>query len=447
MAERFIQSLADNMADVLTTAAVIGGLVLLILYLRARQRRVARLRAEVHGAVAQPPRLREVLGRVANLTTAEMAAVGTVTFVDIAWQYSLADPQIWDHFSGPAADHIIDAIQNLDVLRASLGERSQAAANQLLESLKATEAAQVFHDLVEKLPLVESAAASTAVAVEASGHSMVDSLSAASAAVEGKAHAAAGAVGATAGGGLIQHLPLVTIGFATYRAWRRSQRGTGLGRNIEFTAIEVATRAGGGLIGSQLGGAAGTAIAPGIGTLLGGVAGAVAGTIGGVLLGEDIKKRHLRQAQRAFEESLEQLGRTYLEEPAAFQRLTGVFVQHERAYVESLRQTRRRLLAYAMPWRIAWPDQKLILLQETVRLAEDRLSSVRQGTIDAIDRLDYMRVRGQNRELGAILWSNPALRDQVDPDPALVQTLDQQQARLRREIAHMGLSLSESAAM
>jgi hypothetical protein len=87
--------------------------------------------------------------------------------------------------------------------------------------------------------------------------------------------------------------------------------------------------------------------------------------------------------------------------------------------------------------RIIWPDQKLILLEETVRLAEDRVGNIRQGTIEALERLDFMQVRGQNHELGVILWSNPALREQVKPDATLVTRLEEIQNRLARELMHL----------
>jgi hypothetical protein len=170
----------------------------------------------------------------------------------------------------------------------------------------------------------------------------------------------------------------------------------------------------------------------------------VAGTFAGMKVGEDFKKRHVQQARRAFDEALSRLGQTYLEHPSRYNELAGVFTEHERAYVGSLEETRRRLRRHATPWRVAWPDQKLILLQETVRLAENRLDSVRQGTVEALDRLDFMRLRGRNHELGVILWSNPALREELSPDPTLVEPLQESHDRLTREVAHFGGSLQQA---
>ncbi len=438
MLMQLIHSLAENMVDVLTLAVSIGVVVLLILYVRARQRHVHRLLREIRGEVPLTGRMKKVLSGIFNVSTAEITTAGAVTFADIAFQYSMADPQIWDHFQGSAAQHIADAIQNLDVLKSSLGDHSLPLFGNLLENLKHIEATQVFNDLAQKLPLLEGAHASTAIAVQASGHSLVDSLAHAGAtSADVKANAVGAATTAAGEVGLIQHLPLVTIGFATYRAWRRSQKGTTMTRNLEFAGIEVATRAGGGIVGGQIGGVIGTAIAPGLGTLIGGVAGAVAGTIGGMFLGEDIKKRHILQARQSFDSSLQTLGSTYLENPVRFRELTEVFLEHEAEYITNFKATRRRLFRYSTPWRIAWPDQKLILLQETVHLAEKRLGAVKQEIIDAIDRLNYMQATGKSHDLGVILWSNAALRDQLDPDPELVARLEGEHDKLSHELIQL----------
>lgn len=438
MINDFVNSLAQNSAVVIAWVGGIGAVVGLILFIRARARRIQRMRAELSSAIPMSDALKQALGEIFNVHSAELTTVGAVTFADIAWQYSMADPTIWDHFDGPAADHMADAIQNLDVLRASLGAQSGMFFENVIDGLKHVEALHVFNDLADKLPMLESAGTATAVAVEASSHSLVDTFRSAGATLtQAKADAVTGAATAAGDTGLIGHLPLVTIGFATYRAWRRSQKGTQLKRNLEFTGIEVATRAGGGLAGGQLGGLIGTAIAPGVGTIVGGVIGAIGGTLGGMLLGEDIKKRHVKKAQETFDASLETFGKTYLKDPVRYKQLTSVFMENEREYTDNLKATRQRLLRYSMSWRVVWPDQKLVLLQETVRLAEDRLGSIKQGTVDAIDRLNYMRETDQHHELGILLWSNPALRDQLHPDAELVQTLELSQDKLRHELIQL----------
>ncbi len=122
MMTTFTEALAKNAADVLTIAVVVGLLALGVLYWRARRRRVADLRRRINGEVSLPNQVQETLRRVFNLDSAEIATIGTVTLVDIAWQYSMAAPEIWDHFQGPGADHLVDALQNLDVLKSSLGD-------------------------------------------------------------------------------------------------------------------------------------------------------------------------------------------------------------------------------------------------------------------------------------------------------------------------------------
>jgi hypothetical protein len=445
MSSRFIDALAQNMADVLTVALIVAVIAGAVLLWRARQRHVNKLRTRLRGEVPVTDKVREALAKVFNLDTAEVATIGTVTFIDIAWHYSMADPHIWDHFQGPAADHIADAIQNLDVLKSSLGDHSIPLLGNIVEYFKSLEATQVFHDLLDRLPMLNGVGDSSAIVLDAHSDSLVDSLSdhaaTAGAAIDAKATAASKAAG------LLLHVPVITLGFATYRAWRRSQRGTGLGRNVEFAAVEVTTRAGGGLIGGQLGGALGTAIVPGVGTIVGGVAGAVAGAVGGALLGEEIKQRHVRKAQKKLNTSLEDLGKPHLAEPDNFRDLTGVFVEQERQYTRNLLATRRRLRRYSLlPWRIVWPNEKLILLREIVEMAEERLGEVKLGTIEAVERLTFMRDTEQHRQMGIILWSDPALRQRVGCGSEMVDIVAGANDKLRRELTQLGrLSVTATA--
>lgn len=432
MFQQFVNALAENAADILTIAAivvVVGGAAY---YLLARRRRVAAIRKRLGGQVEVPGGVKEALAKATNSNVVEMGTIGAVSFLDIAWQYSMADPSIWEHFNGPAADHMTDALQNLDVLKGALGDHSLPLVDNVVDWLRGLEASQVFSDLIDKIPALGDA---STIVVDAKSASVVDTL--AGTAVDAKSSAISSGLGL--------HLPLVTIGFASYRAWRRAQKGAGLGRNVEFAAIEVGTRATGGLVGGKVGGVIGTAIVPGVGTVIGTVAGAVGGAIGGALLGETIKKRHVQQASRNLNAALEQLGQAYLRDDDNFERLTGVFREREEHYQHSLREMKRRLRRYAMPWRVAWPDEKLVLLQETVRLAEQRLGGVREGTVDAIDKLRYMRETDQRRELGVMLLSNPALAREIPCDAELIGQAQQANQRLRTELRHHGL-LPEGAA-
>jgi hypothetical protein len=435
MFQVFIDSLVDNLADVLTIAAVIGVVGGAALYWFARRRRVRSLRRRLNGGVDIPGKVKAMVASAANADVAEMGAIATVSLVDLAWQYSMAAPEIWDHISGPSADRLIDAVQNLDVLKSTLGDQLFPFADNVIEYLRGLEAAQVFSDLAGQLPVLGDV---SSVVLEAKGSSVVDSLAAGATAAEAKA-AAAGEVG------LPVHLPLVTVGFATYRAWRRSQQGAGLKRNVEFAAIEVTTRAGGGLLGGKAGGVIGTLIVPGVGTFIGTVAGAVAGAVGGALLGETVKKRHVQKVSDALNTSLERLGSEYLDHPGNFERLTDVFQEQEADYRSHLRAMKRRMVRYALPWRIVWPDAKLVLLQETVRLAEERLDTVREGTVEAVDRLTFMRTTGQRRELGVMLWSNPALCTELGCNGDIVGQVARQNERLRTELRHLGM-VSDGAA-
>lgn len=443
MFERFVNALAENMADVLTVTLVVGLIAVAFLFWRARRRHIRQLHRQVTGKVPISGKMKETLAKAFNTDTAEIATIGAVTFVDIAWHYSMADPSIWDHFDGPVANHITDAMQNLDVLKSSLGDQSIPILSEVVHFFQQLEATQVFNDVLDNLFHLGSAGDSAAVVLDAHGDTLVDCLadptSVACTSVEAKATALDGA-------GLLQHIPVITMGFATYRAWRRSRKGAGLKRNLEFAAIEVTTRAGGGLLGAKVGGTVGTFIAPGAGTIVGGVAGAVAGAVGGAFLGEGLKQRHVHQTQEKLDASLERLGKTYLQDPVHFRRVTEVFVEQERTYIENLRQTRRRLRRYAMPWRLIWPDQKLILLRETVRMAEERLGEIRQGTIDAMERLDYMRESQQHRRMGIMLWSNPALCQQVGCEGKLLGAVENANDRFRYEIVQLGRQMSEATA-
>jgi hypothetical protein len=438
MFQQFVNALAENLADILTVTAVIAVIAGVVLYAVARSRHVAAIRRRIGAEVPVPDRVKETLGRVFNADVAEVSAIGAVSFVDIAWQYSMADPSIWDHFQGPAATHMADAIQNLDVLKSTLGDHTLPFVDSVIEYLRSLEAMHVFADLAGRIPALGD---STAILLDAKTTGLVDSLASGGvpldSAIDGKASAA---------GDALLHIPLVTIGFATYRAWRRAQRGAGLRRNVEFAAIEVTTRAGGGLVGGKLGGAVGTAIAPGVGTVIGVVAGAVAGAVGGAVLGEAVKRRHVQKASRDLNESLDRLGEVYLNDINNFDRVKGVFVEHEQKYISSLQETRRRLRRYAMPWRVVWPDEKLVLLQATVRLAEDRLGTVKAGTADAIDRLKFLQAAGKSREMGLLLWNNPALCSEVPCDAGLVSTVREANDRLHHEIAQLGRQLEAAPA-
>jgi hypothetical protein len=436
MIQVFIDSLIDNLADVLTIAAVIGVVGGAALYWFARRRRVRSLRRRLNSGVDIPGKVKAMVASAANADVAEMGAIATVSLVDLAWQYSMAAPEVWDHISGPGADHLIDVVQNLDVLKSTLGDQLFPFADNVIAYLRGLEAAQVFGDLAGQLPVLGDA---SSVVLEAKGSSVVDSLAAGATAAEAKAAAAGEA-------GLPVHLPLVTVGFATYRAWRRSQQGAGLKRNVEFAAIEVTTRAGGGLLGGKAGGVIGTLIVPGVGTFVGTVAGAVAGAVGGALLGETVKKRHVQKVSDALNASLERLGSEYLDHPGNFERLTDVFREQEADYRSHLRAVKRHMVRYALPWRIAWPDAKLVLLQETVRLAEERLDTVREGTVEAVDRLTFMRTTGQRRELGVMLWSNPALCTELGCNSDIVGQVARQNERLRTELRHLGMAADGAAA-
>jgi hypothetical protein len=65
------------------------------------------------------------------------------------------------------------------------------------------------------------------------------------------------------------------------------------------------------------------------------------------------------------------------------------------------------------------------------------LGAVKQGTIDALDRLNYMLAAGKSHDLGVILWSNAALRDQLDLSEDLVAGLEEEHDKLAHELTQL----------
>ena len=461
--ETFLNRLSEHAADVVFALVVAGVAAAVLLFVLARRRHVRRLRQEVLGEAPLPGSLQTALAKAFGSDAAEIAAIGTVTFVDLAWHYTLADPGIWDHFRGLETGYITDALQNLDVLKASLGDKALPILERVGAYLQHLESSQVFSDILDRLAHIGGLGDATAIVLDAHSPTLVDSILAhapaagaeakgelvGSAAVQVKADAvSSAALGSKAEAfaqestsGLLSHIPLVTMGFAAYRAWRRAQRGAHFPRNLEFAAIEVTTRAGGGLVGGQVGGTLGTVIVPGVGTIIGGVVGAVAGAVGGALLGEGIKRRHVQKAQRALDEALSDLGQPYLDDAATYRRLAQVFIEQERVFTERALETRRRLRRHKLlPWRIIWPDQKLILLQEMADTAEERLAAIKQETIDTLDRLAYLRDAHKHKELGVILWSTPAMRHELGCDREQVQAIEKANDKLRRELTSLGVA-------
>jgi uncharacterized protein YcfJ len=390
----------------LVGALLVGGAVLAF----RRRRHIAALRAKVRGEVALPPTMLDTLKGVFTPEVTEAGAVGAVTLVDLAWQYSVAEPAVWDHLGSAAAERLTDLSGSIDALQGSMGS--------ITESLHLAEATHVMADMLSAMPTAGEAAITV---VDAPTTGIVDTL----------------ADSTTDGGGLLLHVPLVTIGFATYRAWRRSQKGTVIKRNVEFAAIEVTTRAGGGLAGAKLGGTVGTVVAPGVGSVIGTVAGAIAGTLGGALLGETVKKRHIDRAERDLKTALDALGRTYLHDDANFKRIIQLFREHEAQAIANIADVRRRLRRYRTPWRVIWPDERLILLEETVQLSQERLNELRGGTAEAIDKLNYMRAADQTRELGTLLAANPALQGELACAPSLVERVRETSTHLSYELGQL----------
>lgn len=70
-------------------------------------------------------------------------------------------------------------------------------------------------------------------------------------------------------------------------------------------------------------------------------------------------------------------------------------------------------------------------------MAEDRLADIKHGTIEAVERLRFMRETAQYRQMGMLLWSDPALCEQVDCQGDLVGEVAQANERLKHELGQL----------
>jgi hypothetical protein len=473
-------------------------LILIIGFILARLWRIRKLRGLVRGQLPFREELKQAVSKLFSSEVLEVAAVGAVTYVDMAWQYSLADPQIWSHLDGAGAANAAHAMADPHLLETGLGEHAQSALGHVAEHFQHAEALQTFdhsldsvmrlgadlpdavllldghpHSLLDLLlhkghaadalapakaqALSDGAAgtlldAKTGTLVDAKASALTDAKTSAlldakvSALADAKTSAlldakASGILDAPwDGGDLWHHIPLITIGFATYRAWRRAEGGAQWGRNLEFAATEVVSRSGGALAGAKVGGTVGTLVVPGYGTVIGSVVGAVGGAIAGARLSEEIKRRHVRQAQRGLDKALHNLGTPYLEDPVGYRRLQAVFSEQERNAKRGVEGTRREYTAYARWWRRLWPDQKLVLLQETAREADERLRDIHQQVRDTLERVEVLRQQNNYKALGLILWNAPGMCRQLNCAEVLIREVDRANERLRHELQQVGVA-------
>jgi hypothetical protein len=166
--------------------------------------------------------------------------------------------------------------------------------------------------------------------------------------------------------------------------------------------------------------------------------GAVGGAIAGARLSEEIKRRHVNQAQRELDEALHNLGAPYLRDPVSYRQLRELFTEQERLAKTNAEVTRQQYARYARWWRRLWPDQKLVLLQETVRDADKRLLDIRQQLRDTLDRIDVLRQQNNYKALGLILWNAPGICRQLSCSPLLLQDVDHANEQLHQELQQLG---------
>lgn len=457
----FLSSISSLLQIILVLGLVVVGLYLF------RRWHIRKLCAQVRGKLPLTEEIKQTVARLFSSDVLEVAALGAVTYVDVAWQYSLADPQLWGYLDGSAASHALDAMVDPQVLEAGLGDHSVAVLDQVANYLQQAEALSAFDHSLDSVMRLGMDLPNAVLVLDGHTDVLYDLLSqkshVADAVVDAKSQAVTdGAISvlpdakasalldakastlveskaiAALDTDLLHHIPIITIGFATYRAWRRAEGGTSWVRNFEFAATEVVARAGGALTGAKVGGTVGTLVVPGYGTVVGSVVGAVGGAIAGARLSEEIKRRHVRQAQRKLDQALNNLGAPYLQDPVGYRRLQAAFFEQEKAAKRNVAGTQREYRAYARWWRWLWPDQKLILLQETVRDADERLANIRQQVRDTLDRVEALRQRDDYRALGLVLWNAPGMCQQLDCAEPLVQDVRQANEHLRHELQQVG---------
>lgn len=475
----------SNLSSLLQTLLIV--LVLIIGFYLARRWRIARLRRWVKGQLPLGEEVKQAVARLFSNDVLEVAAIGAVTYLDVAWQYSLADPQIWSHLDN------VETLANPQALEAGLGTQAPEVMSRVADYLHQTAAIQSFDQSLDSVmqfgtdipnsillldghpqslfdvlghkdqaadALVDAkaqgGAEGTDAAVDAKTSALADAkssvLDAKASALDAKtgalADAKASALDAKASvlvdapwtAELWHHVPVITIGFAAYRAWRRSEEGTTWERNLEFAATEVLARSGGALAGAKMGGTVGTLVVPGYGTIVGSVVGAVGGAIAGAQLSEAIKRRHVRRAQRELDQALHDLGEPLLRDPVRYRRLKTMLAEQEREAQRNIKATRRQYQAHARWWRRLWPDRKLLLLQETMQEADERLMDIHRQVRDILERIEVLHRERNYKALGVILWNAPEMCERLgcaEPSKEAVEAANDQ---LRHELQQVGLA-------
>jgi hypothetical protein len=475
------------MSDFLSSLSSLLQIILIFLVLGvgfylARRWHIRRLRTLVLGKMPLREEIKQAVGKLFSSDVLEVTAIGAVTCVDVAWQYSLADPQIWTHLEG------VDQLADPDLLQASLGEHAPSVLGHVADHLQQAEALQAFDHSLDSVMQVGADLPDAVLLLDGQPHALFDILlhkghvadtlaeAKAQAASDGIADALDAKVQAASDGiadaldakvqavsdgiadalaeakvsvlidnaDLWHHVPLITIGFATYRAWRRAEEGATWNRNLEFAATEVVTRSGGALVGAKMGSSVGATVGvftvPAYGIIIGSVVGAVGGAIAGAKLSEKIKHRHVRRRQRELDTALHNLGAPHLQDPVGYRKLTALFAEQEQSAQKNIRATHRQYAAYARWWRRLWPDQKLILLQETVRAADERLLDIRQQVRDTLERVEVLRQQNNYKALGLILWNAPGMCQQLGCARPLVRAVNTANEGLRHELQQLGIA-------
>jgi hypothetical protein len=123
-----------------------------------------------------------------------------------------------------------------------------------------------------------------------------------------------------------------------------------------------------------------------------------------------------------------------------YRRLRAAFTEQDKAAKRNVQRTRQEYDAYARWWRRLWPDEKLVLLEETVREADTRVLEIQQQVFDTLERVEVLRQQNGYKALGLILWNAPGMCQQLGCAEMLLQDVHRANEGLRRELVQVGVA-------
>lgn len=225
------------------------------------------------------------------------------------------------------------------------------------------------------------------------------------------------------------HLPIVTIGFAAYRNYKLVRDyGQDPMTATYHGAVESIGRGTGVVVGGKVGAAAGFALGGPLGALIGGIGAGVAGALFGGGIAEWVKSRPLHAAIDEMESELTQFGESYSDRIPEIKKW--VLAPIRRAE-DSKKELSRELAVSKSNWKNRlWPDLHTVSLQETLSVANQKISEDSERTKSFLAKLDEI-VRKRNWKLLGLIMANAAeLRNRMGYNPSILERI----RNLRRKI-------------